>query len=148
MSFEEQKAVIRRNRYTASAVIAAAGPALAIALRDGGASNWMAFLALSVTTLVGAGGAAVAARKTNGQISDGTFAPPPPPPPIEEQAIAAVQAVVQNAADAQAVVGRVTDGITDALGAASAAAGVAVPAAVKGAEEIVGDFLHKVTGYR
>ncbi len=144
MSFEEQQAKIRRIRYTAGSVVTLLGPALATALLYGGVDKWLA-LALAVSSLVGGSATnALAANKTGQQINDGHFAPPPAPP-AEETAIGALKEILQHAADAQATVSRVTDGITDALGVIVAPN---IPAAVGAAEDVVGDFLHRVTGHR
>lgn len=78
MSFEEEKAKARRVLYIVSALGTTCGPALAIALKEGGASNWASLIILVLSALTGGTGLAVAASKTKQQINSGNFAPPPP----------------------------------------------------------------------
>ncbi|BDY33144.1 hypothetical protein [Mycolicibacterium mageritense] len=117
---EDQRAKVRQARYTAAAVIAAAGPALAIALSEGGVSKWIAFAVAVGGALTGAAGSAVAASKTRAQRADGMFEPAPEVvvPSPADQVIQALPTVVEQAAQAAAELDRVKQAAIDALGTA------------------------------
>lgn len=74
----EQQAKVRQYRYAAAAVVAAAGPALAVALAQGGVSKWIAVAVAAAGVISGTAGSAVAASKTKTQRADGMFADPEP----------------------------------------------------------------------
>ena len=112
MTTAEQAAKIRQTRYTASAVVATAGPALAIALAEGGVSKWVAFVVAVGSAFTGAAGSAYAAKNTKGQRADGHFDPVSPADAI----IAALPAVIDAKAQAEADIERVKAAATDALG--------------------------------
>lgn len=73
-------AKIRQYRYTAAAFITAGGPALALALAQGGVSKWIAFAIAIGGVLTGTLENANAARKVAEQRNNGTFDEAPPDP--------------------------------------------------------------------
>lgn len=112
----DPKAKIRQYRYTAAAVITAGGPALALALAQGGVSKWIAFAVAIGGVLTGTLENANAARKVSEQRKDGTFdaAPEPLPSPVD-QIINSVPVVIGTATAALDDLGRVREA-TEQLG--------------------------------
>lgn len=113
----EELAKIRQARYTAAAVVTVAGPALAVALSEGGVSKWIAFAVAVAGVLTGTAGSAYAAHNTRSQRAGGVF--DAPPEVVEQtpadQIIQNIPVVVQNAAGAVAELDRVKQAATDAL---------------------------------
>lgn len=118
MSIEDQKAKIRQVRYNASALISAAGPALAAALLFGGVDKWLAFFVAAAGSITGAVAARKAGSKTGQQRADGMFdsAPEVPDVPVREQAINAVATVVEDAAAKTADLAAVATAVAEKLG--------------------------------
>ncbi len=116
---EDQKAKVRQYRYTAAAVVGTAGPALAIALAQGGVSKWIAVAVAAASVITGAGGSAVAAAKTKTQRDDGLFTPTEQPDLLDQvttgltQLSQAKQDAVAKYDQATAVAGQVLGLIPD-----------------------------------
>lgn len=118
MSIEDQKAQARQWLYTVSAVASLGGPALALALREGGASNWVSFFVVVIGALTGGAGVTVAARKTRQQRRDGTFEQVPvsvPASPVE-QVLEGLSSVTQAASRASKDLDTVTRAASTTLG--------------------------------
>ncbi len=81
--FEEQRAQIRKVRYTAGSVVTLLGPALGAALLQGGADKWVALIVAILGIVGGSATNAMAATKVGKQINDGQFSPPPPVDPVQ-----------------------------------------------------------------
>lgn len=116
----DELAKIRQLRYTAAAVITVAGPALAAALAEGGASKWIAVAVAVGGLLTGTAGSAYAAHNTRAQRADGTF--DAPASPVDQvlgglSAITGAQATAAEvAAQAADDLAKVTTAITGAIG--------------------------------
>lgn len=119
MSDEGYKSKVREHRYTAAALITVAGPALALALEQGGVSNWVAVVIAVGSVLTGAAGLGTAAVKTREQRNNGTFDPPPPPPaPVSpvDQVLGGLAEVTGRAVEAGRDLDKVTQAASSALG--------------------------------
>lgn len=114
MSFEEEKAHTRQIGYRVAAVASVAGPALAVALAEGGVKNWSAVIVAIITSLTAGGGLIVASRKTGQQINSGKFSDTAPDPVT--QVIDGLQIITGTAQQAIAARDTVTQAAAEALG--------------------------------
>ena len=113
---DEQLAKIRETRYTAAAVISVAGPALAVALAQGGVSNWIAFAVAVGSVFTGAAGSAYAAKNTRSQRAGGQFDPTPEPLSPAEQIINGYNTLSGVQAQVVADIGKVAEVAKTAFG--------------------------------
>lgn len=114
MSLDEEKARIRQIGYRVAAVASVAGPLLAVALTEGGVSNWVALAVATISALFAGTGAAVAARQTRRQINEGRFADPASTDPVEV-VVSGLQAITAAAQAAEAAKATVTQAAADTL---------------------------------
>lgn len=113
---DDQLAKIRQTRYTAAAVIAAAGPALAVALAQGGVDKWIAVAIAVAGVFTGAAGSAYAAKNTRSQRADGQFDPTPEPLSPAEQIINGYSTLSGVQAQVVADIGKVAEVAKTAFG--------------------------------
>lgn len=113
---DDQLAKIRQTRYTAASVITVAGPALAVALAQGGVDKWIAFAIAVASVFTGAAGTAYAAKNTRSQRVEGRFDPTPEPLSPAEQIINGYNALGGVRAQVAADIDKVTQAAKTAFG--------------------------------